>query len=109
MQNDSWQEGTGTPAAPSASGITFSSLQNSFIGAGDQTLGTFNSNGATLGAVTYTLGLTPGLTADVLAGDNLSLRLYATDNSVSSIFNSRSFVTVANRPVLTIVAVPEPS
>jgi len=57
---------------------------------------------------TYSLELTPGLTADVLAGNNLSLRLFGADSGVSGVFNSRSFGTAANRPLLTIVAVPEP-
>jgi hypothetical protein len=108
MQNDSWTEGTGSPAAPGASGITFLSLQNTFLSAADENLGTFSFNGATSGAFTYSLGLTPGFTSDLLAGDNLSLRLFAADNSVSGVFSSRSFGTVANRPVLNIVAVPEP-
>jgi len=46
MQNDSWTEGNGTPNAPAASGITFSSLP-SLTSAGDETLGTFSFNGAT--------------------------------------------------------------
>jgi hypothetical protein len=108
MQNDSWLEGAGTPGAPGASGITFSSLQTTFIGPGDQSLGTFNFSGATGGAFTYSLGLTPGLTGDVLTGDNLSLRLFGADSMVSGVFNSRSFGTLANWPLLTIVAVPEP-
>jgi len=108
MQNDSWTEGTGSPSAPGASGITFTTLQNTFIGAGDQSVGTFSFNGATSGAFTYSLGLSNGLTADVLAGENLSLRLFAVDSSASGIFNSRNFGTVANRPLLTITVVPEP-
>ena len=108
MQNDAWMEGNGTPASPGANGITFSSLHSLFIGAGDENLGTFSFNGATAGRFTYALGLTPGFTADVVAGDNLSLRLFAADSSVSAVFNSRTFGTVDNRPLLTIVAVPEP-
>jgi hypothetical protein len=108
MQNDSWTEGSGTPNAPGATGITFTSLQTTFISAGDESLGTFSFSGATSGAFTYTLGLTPGFTADLLAGGNSSLRLFAADSSVSGVFNSRSFSIAANRPLLTIVAVPEP-
>ena len=107
MQNDSWTEGTGTPATPGASGITFTTLPT-FLGAGDQSLGTFGFSGATSGAFTYSLALTSGLSGDVLAGGNLSLRLFAADSAVSGVFNSRSFVTAASRPLLTIVAVPEP-
>jgi len=107
MHNDSWTEGTGTPAAPGASGITFMTLPT-FLGAGDQSLGTFGFSGATSGAFTHSLALTSGLSGDVLAGSNLSLRLFAADSAVSGVFNSRSFVTAASRPLLTIVAVPEP-
>jgi len=56
MQNDSWTEGTGSPAAPGASGITFLSLQNTFLSGGDENLGTFSFSGATSGAFTYSLG-----------------------------------------------------
>lgn len=108
MQNDSWTEGSGTPSSPGATGITWNSLQGTFIGAGDESLGTFSFSGATSGAFSYTLGLTPGFTADLLAGGNLSLRLFAADGSVSGVFNSRNFGTAASRPLLTIVAVPEP-
>jgi hypothetical protein len=108
MQNDSWIEGSGTPGSPGATGITFNSLQSTFTGPGDEPLGTFSFSGATSGAFSYSLALTPGFTADLLAGGNLSLHLFAADGSVSGVFNSRSFVTAANRPLLTIVAVPEP-
>ena len=108
LQNDSWTEGTGTPAAPGASGITFTSLQSTYVGAGDQSLGTFSFNGATSGAFNYALGLSPGLLADVLSGSNPSLRLLAADSTVSGVFYSRSFGTAASRPLLTVVAVPEP-
>ena len=108
MQNDTWTEGTGTPGAPGASGITYTTLQNTFMGAGDQSLGSFAFSGATSGAFNYNLGLTAGLSADVLAGSILSLRLFAADGTMSGVFNSRSFPTVASRPLLTLVAVPEP-
>ena len=109
LQNDAWTEGTGNPGAPGASGITYTTLQSTFIGAGDQSLGTFAFSGATSGAFNYALGLTTGLSGDVLAGSILSLRTLAADTTMSGVFNSRSFGTVASRPVLTIVAVPEPS
>jgi hypothetical protein len=107
MQNDSWQEGTGTPTAPGSTGITFTSLQG-IVGGSDENLGTFGFNGATNGASSFTLGLAPGFTADIIAGNNVSLRLLAADSAVSAIFNSRNFGTPANRPLLTVVAVPEP-
>jgi hypothetical protein len=108
MQNDSWSEGSGTPGAPGASGITFASLQSTVVGAGDESLGTFSFNGAISGMRSYSLDLQPGFQSDLLAGESLSLRLSGADNSVSAVFNSRSFGTAANRPLLTIIAVPEP-
>jgi hypothetical protein len=108
MQNDTWVEGTGTPGAPGASGITWSSLHSTFVGAGDEHLGTFSFSGATSGAQSYALGLSSGFTADLLAGANASLRLFSADTGVSGVFNSRNNATAANRPLLTIVAVPEP-
>jgi hypothetical protein len=108
MKNDSWQEGVGTPTTPGTAGLTFTSLRSSFIGAQDENLGTFQFNGATSGASVYTLTLTPGFISDLAAGNNVSLRLFAADSTVSGVFNSRNFGTAANRPLLTVEAVPEP-
>ena len=106
MQIGSWTEGTGTPGAPSATGLTFNSLTNSFISSGDESLGTFSFGGGTNGASIYTLSLAGNLSADVLAGNVLSLRLFAADNTVSYLFNAREFGAAANRPLLTVSAVP---
>jgi len=85
----------------SAVGATFKS-------GSDESLGTFNFSGATSGASSYALGLGRGLLSDIAAGDNLSLRLFGADSSVSGVFNSRNFGPTANHPLLTVVAVPEP-
>ena len=107
MQNNSWLEGTGTPAAPTTTGITFSSLPG-FLSAGDESLGTFSFAGGTNGTAAYSLGLTPGFSADVLAANVASFRLFAADSTVSYLFDSRNFGTASARPLLSIVAVPEP-
>ena len=107
MQNDSWTEGTGTPTAPTTTGITFSSLP-SFTSAGDESLGTFSFGGGTSGNNTYNLALTPGFDADATAGNLVSFRLFAADTAVSYLFDSRSFGTTGFRPLLTVTAVPEP-
>ena len=108
MQNDSWTEGTGTPATPTTTGITYTSLTDTFIGGGDENLGTFSFAGGTNGNSTYTLSLTPSFSADVLAGNTVSFRMFAADTAVSYLFDSRSFGTTSFRPLLSIVAVPEP-
>ena len=108
MQNDGWSEGAGTPQFPTQTGITFATLNN-FLSPGDEALGTFNFNGATTGNATYALGLTPSFSADVLAGNTVSFRMFATDTAISAVFDSRSFGTASLRPLLTITAVPEPA
>jgi hypothetical protein len=107
MQNNSWTEGTGTPMAPTTTGITFSTLSN-FVSASDELLGTFSFGGGTNGNVVLSLNLTPSFSADVLTGGTVSLRMFAADNAVSALFDSRSFNTSTARPVLTIAAIPEP-
>jgi hypothetical protein len=107
IQNDSWVEGTGSPGSPTQTGITFASLPG-FLSAGDESLGTFNFGGGTNGIAAYSLGLASAFSADVLAGNVASFRLFAADSSVSYLFDSRSFGTVPARPLLSIVAVPEP-
>lgn len=110
MQNDSWVEGSGTPAAPAATGITFSTLP-AFLSGADQSLGTFGFSGATFGTASYSLGLSSGLTGDALAGGLTSIRLSAADSTISALFNSRTFNTAAGRPVLIMSAreIPEPA
>lgn len=108
LQNDAWQEGTGTPTAPQTAGITFNSLTRVVMGPEDENLGTFNFTGAT-GATSFALSLAPGLTGDVAAGQNVSLRLFAADTHLSGVFNSRDFGVAAKRPVLIVAAVPEPT
>ena len=109
MQNNSWVEGTGTAGIPTSDGISFASLQSTYINnATDQALGTFSFGGGSSGANSYSLSLKSGLVTDLLAGNDLSLRLYASDNNVSYLFSSRANGTSANRPTLIVSAVPEP-
>jgi PEP-CTERM motif-containing protein len=107
MSNSSWIEGTGNASSPATNGITFNSLQNSFISPSDQSLGIFNFPGGTSGANIYSLGLTSGLASDILGGADASLRLFAADSSVSYLFSSRA-MSAALQPQLIITAVPEP-
>jgi len=110
MQNNSWVEGTGTGGIPSSDGISFSSLQGTYINnATDQALGTFAFPGGSSGQNGYALSLSSGLVGDVTSGGDLSLRLFAADNGVSYLFTSRSGTSAARPDVLVqAVAVPEP-
>jgi hypothetical protein len=107
LQNDSWVEGTGKPTVPTTTGITYTSLP-SFTGGSDESLGTFSFAGGTSGVATYNLGLTSGFLADASAGNPVSFRLAAADSAVSYLCNSTNNPTVSVRPLLSIVAVPEP-
>ena len=109
MANTSWTEGSGKPIAPGLQGITFNNLPG-FLSPQDQSLGTFGFSGVTGGTTTYSLGLASGLVSDILSGTDLSLHLNAADASVSGLFASRTNIRdTLGRPLLTIVAVPEPS
>jgi hypothetical protein len=108
MQNDSWIEGSGTPAAPATTGITFATLP-SFLSAGDETLGTYAFPGGTAGTELCPLALTPGFSTDAAAGNLVSFRLFAADPAVSYVFDSRNFGNASLRPLLSLVAVPEPA
>ena len=110
MQNNSWTGGNGTPTSPSGAGINYNTLQSTYINnSADQALGAFSFAGNTTGMNTYTLNLSSGMIADLMSGSDLSLRMYADDSVVSYLFNSENFGTVADRPLLTITAVPEPA
>lgn len=108
MQNDSWVEGTGTPATPGATGLTFATLP-SFLSGADENLGVFNFGGATSGASSFGLALTSSFNADLAAGSLVSLRLSAVGSTLGYVFNSRNFGTVSARPALSITAVPAPA
>jgi hypothetical protein len=109
MQNNSWVEGTGNASNPSATGISLNTLQSTFINnSADQALGNFMFPGGTSGINSYSLNLTSGLTGDIASGSQLSLRMFAADNSVSYLFSSRTGTPASVQPQLIIVAIPEP-
>jgi hypothetical protein len=113
MQNNSWVEGTGTGGAPSSDGISYNLLLGTYVNPTvDQALGTFSFAGGSSGQNSYALTPSSGVIADIMSGGNASLRLFAADNSVTYLFNSRTAgSTVGVRPALIVdvVAVPEPS
>ena len=84
MQNDGWTEGTGSPNAPGATGLNYTSLQGLINPAADEGLGTFNYDGSSSSTSTSPLSLPPGFTAELLAGNPISLRTSAADGTVSS-------------------------
>jgi hypothetical protein len=109
MQNNSWVEGSGNASAPGSTGITYNSLVSTFENpTADQALGTFAFPGGSSGANIYSLDLSPGLASDIMAGNQVTLRLDAADNQVSYLFTSRAATLPADQPQLVITTVPEP-
>ena len=110
MPNDSWVEGTGTPATPTTDGITYNTLPG-FLSASDESLGVFSFNGATTGSNTWSLNLTTNFLADATGGNVVSMVGLPDDSVVSYTTNSENFTTSTSRPVLTVTAqaVPEPA
>jgi hypothetical protein len=113
MQNNSWVEGTGSGGVPTSDGISYNLLSGTYINpAVDQTLGTFSFAGGSSGQNSYGLTLSSSLLADILSGNDASLRLVAGDSSVSYLFDSRTGGGNASfHPMIDVTAapVPEPS
>ncbi len=107
FDDDSWLEGSGTPASVGASGVNFGSLAALF-GSGTRSAGSLAFGGGTSGANVITLS-SAGLLADIMAGSTGSLNFLAGDGAVSGVFNSRNFNSSANWPVLSVTVIPEPS
>jgi len=106
MQNSSWIEGTGTASLPTSDGISYSTLESTYINAAaDEMVGTFNFGGQSTGTFSYLLNLASNLTAGVLDGGIVSLRLYAADTNISYLFTSSHAIPVSQAPLLTISAV----
>jgi hypothetical protein len=108
MLNNSWTEGTGTPAMPTTDGITYNTLRSTYIGSSDQAAGTFSFNGASSGSAPYSLTLGSALLGDIYNGNNVSTLLSAADSGVSMLVNSRSGGSSSSHPELIINVIPEP-
>lgn len=106
IANDSWGEGTGTPNTPTMNGIVFNGLAG-IQGGADEAIGTFAYAGG-IGALDYSLTLTPSFEADATAGNLVSFLALPANATVSQNVDSRSFNTPSARPVLTVIATPEP-
>jgi len=110
LANNNWLEGTGNPSTPTTDGVTFNSL-SLLTSSSDQSLGTYSftppGNNVQL---TWTLAEPSGFVSDIESGGTASLLVAPADSTVSYLFNSRSYGTAANRPLLSITAqsVPEP-
>jgi len=93
---------------PITDGITYNTLQSTYIGSSDQAAGTFSFNGASSGSATYPLTLGSALLNDIYNGNNVSTLLSAADSGVSMLVNSRSGGSSSSHPELIINVIPEP-
>lgn len=93
--DDSWTE----------TGVTYSSFSSGTTAG----LGGFSYNppGDNV-QVSWSLGLSPAFTGDLVSGGAVSMMLEPENATVSYLFNSRSYNTSANWPLLSVTAVPEP-
>jgi hypothetical protein len=111
LSDDSWIEGTGEPMTPTTDGVTYNSL-SSLLGSPHESVGgfTYTPPGNNVG-LTYSLTLSSSFLADASSGGVVSFLLSAPSGGASYLFNSRSFNTAGNRPLITVTAaaVPEPS
>ncbi len=111
LGNDSWAEGNGGGNGANNGAVSFNSI-SSLFSAGSASLGSFTYTPPGNNVYeNYSLPLNGSLDSDAAAGGDVSLYLFAADNQVSYLFNSKEFTsTPPTHPELTITvtAVPEP-
>lgn len=105
VPDDTWVEGTGNPNNPGTEGLTWQLFASLLTGA--QGSGSLDFDGVQTTA-DYALVASAGLLDDIANGTKASLVLSPEDTTVTCVFNTRSFGTAANRPVLTVTASPLP-
>ena len=105
LSEDAWVEGTGKPNQTTTDGVTYDSLPDLLSGAREiVSTNTYAPPGNNV-PVVYPLPLNTNLVTDVAAGGDVSLRLYAADNQIGYVFNSREFGR-GNQPLITVTATP---
>ena len=105
LSDDSWAEGTGTPALPTMDGVTFGDLPELLSGR-TSILGTntYTPPGINV-PVTYSLPLDTNLLANIESGGNTTLLFYAADNEIGYLFNSHEYGR-GNQPLISVTARP---
>ncbi len=108
LASDSWTEGSGSPANPGSTGITFATLP-ALLGSTDEFQGIFAFDGSTTASATYTFVPSSGMRADIATGGLVSIRVYTAPGpppqNIAYVFNSRTNSTTVNRPTLMLTAV----
>jgi hypothetical protein len=106
VANTNWTEGTGTLAAPTTDGISFSSEAGLLNSNTDEVLGTFTNSGANQ-ALFFYLTTPPGFVNAVKAGAEVDLYLTAASPNIGFTFDSREFGVNTDWPFLVIAAIPQ--
>lgn len=110
VQDDAWAEGTGNPSAATTDGLAYADRADLLNPGLDQGLGLFTNASANT-RQSFALSLDASFTADLLAGQLVTLFLTPANDAVGATFNSRTFGTAAARPSLDLklTLIPEPS
>jgi hypothetical protein len=107
IANDTWTEGTGMPNGPTTNGVSYS-LEPTLLNSGtDLPLGTFTNTGTDTN-LSFALTLPGGFITDITSGSEVGIFMTALEPGTGFTFNSRSFMTNSQRPVLLISALPQP-
>jgi hypothetical protein len=105
LSTNHWAEGTGTPALPTTDGITFNSLPGLESAPCDiLCTNTYTPPGDNV-PVTYLLPLNSDLLAEVVSGGDATFLLFAGDNQIGYLFNSRDY-RGGNEPLINVTAAP---
>ena len=85
IANDNWTEGTGTPPAPTTTGVVYNDEPTLLNPALDVSLGTFTNAGADA-VLFYTLPLQPSFVSDMQGGGEVGFFFTTTDPNIGFTF-----------------------
>ena len=106
IANDTWTNGTGTPNAPTTTGVTYSQEPAYLNSNTDMSLGAFNFPGT---KVSCPLALPSAFVTNMQAGGEVGLFLTAIDPGIGFVFYSSRYAGLAStHPSLVVSAVAQP-
>jgi len=107
LANDQWAEGTGTPAIPTTDGVAYNTLPT-LLATGHEPLctNTYVPPGNNV-RILWPLPPATNLLADIRAGGEVTLRLYAADDRINYLFNCSSYGR-GNEPLIHVTATALP-
>lgn len=108
ITNDNWIEGTGSPGAPSTTGIVYTNEPGLLNAATDVSLGTYTNAGVD-GIELFALPLATSMINDIESGGEVGFFMTAVDSNIGFTFSARISTPTTNRPFLMVSAVPKPT